>query len=155
MHRLIVLTLALTLASGCATITSKPDETITVTSEPSGANVSVDCGPDRRELVTPARFVLPRKSSDCTVTLQKPGFEKETAVLEQGVNPWTWANLPIALFGITVLGTAGFTEDPNDSAQVGGAIIVVGLGGLVVDRLTWKMRDHDPKKLHVKLRPSP
>lgn len=155
MHRLMALTLALTLASGCATIASRPDETITVTSEPSGANVSVDCGSDRSELVTPARFVIPRKSSHCTVTLQKPGFEKETALLEQGVNPWTWANLPIAVIGITALGMSGFTEDPNHSARVGGAFIVVGLGGLALDRLTWKLRDHDPKSLHVKLRPSP
>ena len=154
MHRLMALTLALALASGCATITSEPDETITVTSEPSGANVSLDCGSGTSELITPARFVIPRKSSDCTMTLQKPGFEKETAVIEQGVNPWTWANLPIALIGITALGMAGFTEDPNDSARTGGAMVVVGLGGLAVDRLTWKLRDHDPKKLHVKLRSS-
>ena len=155
MHRLMVLTLALTLASGCATITSGPDETITVTSEPIGANVTVDCGSDRSELITPARFVIPRRSTDCTVTLQKPGFEKETAVIEQGVNRWTWANLPIALIGVGALGMSGFSEDPNHSARVGGAIVVVGLGGLAVDRMTWKLRDHDPKRLHVKLRPSP
>lgn len=151
----LMATLALALASGCATIASGPAETITVTSEPSGANVSLDCGSERSAQITPARFVIARKSSDCTVTLEKAGFEKETAVLEQGVNRWTWGNVPIAAIGIGALGMSGFTDDPGQSARVGGAILLVGVGGLVVDRLTWKLRDHDPKTLHVKLRPSP
>lgn len=155
MRRPVVLTLVLALASGCATIASRPGETIHVTSEPSGANVSVDCGSEKGALITPARFVIARKASDCTVTLQKTGFERETAVIEQGVNRWTWGNLPIALLGIGALGMSGFSEDPGHSARVGGAITLVGLGGLVVDRMTWKLRDHDPKTLHVKLRPSP
>ena len=155
MRRLVILTLALTLASGCATIMSRPDETITVTSEPSGAEVSVNCGSGTTVLITPARFVIARKSSDCTATLQKAGFQRETARLEQGVNRWTWGNLPIAIIGITALGMSGFSDDPNHSALVGGAIAVVGLGGLVVDRMTWKLRDHDPKTLHIQLRPLP
>ena len=154
MRRLVAFTLTLILATGCATITSGPDETISITSEPTGANVSLVCGSDKSEQTTPARFVIARKTTDCTVTLEKAGFEKETAILEQGVNRWTWANLPIALIGITVLGTSGFTGDSNQSARVGGAIALVGFGGLVVDRLTWKMRDHDPKMLHMMLRPS-
>lgn len=154
MRRLAVLILALALASGCATITSGPSETITVTSEPSGANVSVDCGSEKSAQITPARFVIARKSSDCTVTLEKPGFDKETAVLEQGVNRWTWGNVPIAGIGIGALGMSGFSDNPNNSARVGAALVLVGLGGLVVDRITWKLRDHDPKTLHVKLRPS-
>jgi len=89
------------------------------------------------------------------VTLQKAGFQRETARLEQGVNRWTWGNLPIAIIGITALGMSGFSDDPNHSARVGGAIAVVGLGGLVVDRMTWKLRDHDPKTLHIQLRPLP
>ena len=153
MRRLVSLTLALTLASGCGTITSGPGETITVTSEPDGAGVSVDCGSERNVLITPARFTVARKSSDCTLTLQKEGFETETAILEQGVNRWTWGNLPIAAVGVTAMGVSGFTEDPNHSARVGAAIVLVGLGGLIVDRLTWRLRDHDPKTLHVKLRP--
>ena len=80
MRCLVVSTLALTLVSVCATITSGPSETITVTSEPSGANVSLECGSEKSTLITPARFVIARKSPDCTVTLQKTGFEKETAL---------------------------------------------------------------------------
>jgi|GEM_PF-2944315 len=155
MRRPVLSALVLALASGCATITSGPAETIQVTSEPSGANVSMDCGSEKSELITPARFVIARKTSDCTVTLQKTGFATETAIIEQGVNRWTWGNVPIALIGITALGMAGFTEDPGNSARVGGAITLVGLGGLVVDRMTWKLRDHDPKTIHVKFRPSP
>ena len=155
MQRLVASILALTLAGGCGTITSGPDETITVTSEPSGAELSVDCGAEKSVHVTPARFAVARKTSHCTLTLQKAGFERETAMLEQGVNRWTWGNLPIAVLGITALGMSGFSSDPDDSARVGGAILLVGVGGLVLDRLTWRLRDHDPKTLHVKLRPSP
>jgi hypothetical protein len=49
---------------------------------------------------------------------------------------------------------SGFSDDPNQSAQVGAAFLVAGLGGLLVDRLTARFYDHDPKTLHVKLRPS-
>ncbi len=89
------------------------------------------------------------------MTLEKSGFAKETAILEQGVNRWTWGNLPIAIIGITALGMSGFSDDSDDSARIGAAITIAGLGGLVVDRMTWRLRDHDPKTLHVKLRPSP
>jgi len=154
MRGLVASALVLSLASGCATINSGPSETITVTSDPSGADVAVECGSDKSAQITPAHFAIARKSTDCTMTLQKDGFEKETAILEQGVNRWTWWNLPIALAGVTALGMSGFSGDSNQAARVGGAILLVGLGGLAVDRMTWKMRDHDPKTLHVKLRPS-
>lgn len=150
--RHVVLLLALALASGCATVTSGPSETIVVTSEPSGADVLMECGTEKSTHVTPARLVVARKTTDCWLTIQKPGFDKQTAVLEQGVNRWTWGNLPIAALGITALGVSGFTDDPGESARVGGAIALVGLGGLLVDRMTWRLRDHDPKTLHVKLR---
>lgn len=152
MRSLTTVALALTLATGCGTIASGPAETITVTSEPSGAELSVDCGPEKSVHVTPARFVVARRSSDCTLTLQKEGFEKETAILEQGVNRWTWANVPIAAVGVGAVGMSGFSDDPGQGARLGGALIVAGLGGLLVDRLTWRLRDHDPKTLHVKLR---
>jgi hypothetical protein len=155
MRRLVALTLALTLTSGCATMASRPSEKITVTTEPSGAEASLDCGSEKSVQITPARFAIARKTPDCTLTLWKAGFEKDTAILERGVNRWTWANLPIALVGVTVLGMSGFSDDSNQSARVGGAFLVAGLGGLLVDRMTWRFHDHDPKTLHVKLRPSP
>jgi len=142
------------MANGCATIASGPDETVTVTSEPSGANVSVDCGSQKSEQITPARFVIARKSGDCKVTLQKAGFEEESALLERGLNRWTWVNVPIAVVGIIILGMSGFNADPAESRRVGGALLLVGLGGLAVDAMTWKIHDHDPKTLHVKLRPA-
>ena len=153
MRRLPVLFLALTLATGCATVISGPAETITVTSEPSGAELSVDCGSEKNVFVTPARFEVARRSSDCTLTLRKEGFETETAVLEQGINRWTWGNLPIAILGVAAVGMSGFSDDSDQGARLGGALVAVGLGGLAADRLTFRMRDHDPKTLHVKLRP--
>lgn len=154
MRRFVAATLALVLASGCATLASGPGETIAVTSEPSGANGSVDCGSEKSAFVTPARFVIARKSPDCTVTLEKAGFEKETALLERGINRWTWLNVPVGLAGVTVLGMSGFGKDPANTRRVGGAILLVGLGGLFIDRRTWRFHDHDPKTLHVKLRPA-
>lgn len=154
MRSRVVLTLALALTGGCATITSAPTETITVMSDPSGANVWVDCGSEKSAQITPAHFLIARKSSDCMVTVEKTGFEKETVVLEQGVNRLAWGNVPIAATGIGVLGMSGFSDNPNNSARVGAAIALFGLGGLVVDRITWRLRDHDPKTLSVKLRPS-
>jgi hypothetical protein len=155
MRRLVASALALALASGCATLASRREETFKVTSEPSGADVSLDCAPDSGARTTPASFVIARKTPDCTVTIQKAGFETQTVVVERGVNRWTWANLPIALFGIGVMGMSGFSEDPDNGLQAGAAITLVGLGGLAIDGMTGQLHDHDPKTLHVKLRPSP
>jgi hypothetical protein len=155
MRRVLALAAALTLVSGCATIASKSDEAILVTTEPSGAEVAVDCGSGRSVHVTPARLEIARRTPDCTLTLQKAGFEKETLILEQGVNRWTWANVPIAALGVGFIGMSGFSNDPNEGTRVGGALVLAGLGGMAVDRLTWRLRDHDPKTVHVKLRPAP
>jgi len=155
MRRLAAMIVVLTLASGCGTIISGPSETITVTSDPSGAELSVDCGAGVGTFITPARLAIARRSSDCTLTLRKPGFAVETAVIEQGINPWTWGNVPIAALGITAIGMSGFSDDPSQGARMGGAVALIGLGGLVVDRLTFRLRDHDPKTLHLTLRPAP
>lgn len=151
---LLILALATLLSGGCATITSGPTETITITSDPSGANASVDCEGEKSSLITPARFSVARKTAHCWVTFEKPGFEKQTALLEQGMNARTWWNLPIAVIGVTALGMSGFSNDPDQSARTGGALLVVGLGGFALDAMTSRMRDHDPKTLHVTLRPS-
>ena len=155
MTRLPILILAAILAGRCATVTSAPQELIAITSEPTGADVLVECGSEKSSLVTPARFAVVRRTTDCYVTVQKAGFEKQTAVLEQGVNARTWGNLPIAALGIAVIGMSGFSDNPDNALALGGGVALVGLGGLVVDRMTWRMRDHDPKQLHVTLRPSP
>lgn len=154
MRHSLTLTLMLMLCSGCATMVSRPHETIAVTSEPDGANVSVECGPEKSAHVTPARIPIARTWTDCMVTVEKAGYDKETVVLEQGLNRWTWVNIPIAALGLGILGTSGFSNDPDQGATVGGAVLLVGLGGLLVDGLTGRMRDHDPKTVHVKLRAS-
>ena len=153
MHRVLILLLGLAAASGCATMTSKPDETIEVTSEPSGAEASVQCGAETTSVVTPARIAVARRTTDCAVTFRKAGYETETVALDQGMNAWTWGNLPIAIVGVAGLGVSGFSNDPDQGARAGAGLVLIGLGGFVVDRLTGRGRDHDPKHLHVKLRP--
>jgi hypothetical protein len=155
MRHCVLLMFSLLFATGCATIASGPTETITVTSEPSDADARLVCGTETTAQVTPARFVIARKTTDCTLTIEKTGFERETAILEQGMNRWTWLNIPIAALGVGAIGVSGFSADPDESIRIGTAFLLTGLGGLVVDRLTWRLRDHDPKTVRVKLRPSP
>jgi hypothetical protein len=139
--------------TGCATIASHPSEMITITSEPGGADAALDCGSGKQVLVTPAQFIVARQSSDCMLTIQKSGFAQETVLLERGINRWVWANLPLGILGVGVLGMSGFSDD--GAAEAGGAMILVGLGGLAIDALTGRFHDHDPKKVHVTLRASP
>jgi hypothetical protein len=149
-----VLLLACGLSVRCATVSSGPMETIRLSSEPSGADVSVDCGSGTTGHVTPAEITIPRRAPDCTLTFRKAGFERESVLVAKGINARTWLNVPIAAIGVTMLGVSGFSNDPTQARSLGAGFLVAGLGGLALDALNGRFRDHDPKTVRVILRPS-
>jgi PEGA domain len=77
MHYFLILPL-LGLTS-CATITRGVHDKLTVTSDPSGANVVLSTG---ERGVTPAKFVKERKTESFTVTVSKPGYISQTVKVE-------------------------------------------------------------------------
>lgn len=65
--------------TSCATITRGVHEKLSVTSDPSGANVTLSTG---EKGVTPAKFVKERRTENFTVTVSKPGYTSQTVKVE-------------------------------------------------------------------------
>lgn len=124
-----LLLVAMVLSQGCASIVSKSDYPVNITSEPSNAAVTVSNkkGEEVFTGMTPTTVTLKAgagyfSGQDYTVTLEKDGYPARTAKIKRGFDGW----------------------------YLGGNIVFGGLiGWLVVDPLTgamWKLED-----LHVDL----
>lgn len=93
-------------ATGCATIVHGPRQTVTVTSDPSGASVTVRTGQTVKETagLTPVKVSLPRRDANLTLRLEKAGCEPTEVRLKRSVSGWVFGNLiaanPIAQQGM-------------------------------------------------------
>jgi hypothetical protein len=146
------------LLTSCATVTRGRDETITVESNPSGANATIDCANNvSASGTTPARLTIPRKAEACRVEVEKSGMQKQEIQLQRGINGSYWMNFiyaaGIPIGGIFALG------GKNDAQGAAGAVIAVGsivagITGFFVDRATGAMYDHNPNVIKVTLQPA-
>jgi hypothetical protein len=143
--------------SSCATITRGRDEVITVDSNPSGANATINCaGNVSASGTTPARLTIPRNAQSCLVQIEKAGAQSQSIKLERGFNRSYWMNFVYAA-GIPIGAILAFGAHNDTQGAAGGVIavgsVLLGLGGLVVDRATGAMFDHDPNVIKVTLQP--
>lgn len=91
----VVAVLLVVLLCSCASIVSKSDYPVKITSDPSGADVIVvdEAGEVFLEGKTPATVILSAgagyfKAKDYTVTYSKPGYATYTAEIKHGVDGW-------------------------------------------------------------------
>ncbi|HEY4641532.1 MAG TPA: PEGA domain-containing protein [Thermoanaerobaculia bacterium] len=105
----IILTILLSV--GCASIGHGRYQQVAINSNPSGANVSVDCGKGTQSAgQTPATVNLKRNADPCKVNLSKEGYEDSSVVFAKAVSGWVWGNL---FFG----GIPGWIIDAADGAM--------------------------------------
>jgi hypothetical protein len=152
--RYVALLLIGCLLSSCATMTRGRDEVITVDSNPSGAKATILCaGNISVSGTTPARLTIPRKADLCRVDVEQSGMASQKIPLERGFNAAYWVNLvPTLGFPIYVFAVGPFGG--NDGTAAGWlAFALAGAAGLLVDRVTGAMYDHDPKVINVTLQP--
>ena len=121
-----LLCLPLLCFTSCATITRGVHDKLTVTSDPSGANVVLSTG---ERGVTPAKFVKERKTEPFTVTVSKPGYVPQTVKVE-------------SKFG----GTGG--------GAMAGNLILGGAIGMGVDAGTGAYKSLYPNPVPVRLVPT-
>jgi hypothetical protein len=152
--RCVALLLIGCLLSSCATITHGRDEVISVESSPSGATATIRCaGNISANGTTPARLTIPRKADGCNVNIEKSEMKTQNVPLDRGFTAAYWLNfaptlgLPIYVLSEGIWGTG---------SAAGGWVIVglAGVAGLLVDRLTGAMYDHDPHVINVTLQPA-
>jgi hypothetical protein len=152
--RLMALLWVVCLLSSCATITRGRDEVISVDSDPSGARATIMCaGNISASGTTPARLTIPRKADLCRIDVEKSGMTTQKVMIERGFNASYWLNFVPGLGLPTYLLSSGFWGG-SDSTAVGWLVFgVAGAAGLVVDRVTGAMYDHDPNVIKVTLQP--
>jgi len=88
------------LMTGCASIVSKSDWPVTITSAPSGAMVTVknNQGIKIHKATTPTTVVLKSSAgyfaaAKYTLSFEKPGYGDSVAFLDARLNPWYMGNL--------------------------------------------------------------
>jgi hypothetical protein len=156
MKRFLSFLLTVCLLSSCATITRGPDEVIIVDSNPSGANATISCAANvSASGTTPARLTIPRNAQSCLVRIDKAGSQSQSIKLERGFNSRYWMNF---LYGAGIPIGAMMAFAGNDTQGAAGVVIgvgsiLLGAGGLIVDRATGAMYDHDPNVIKVTLQP--
>ena len=116
------------MSSGCATIMHGRTETISITSDPSGAVAHVG----GQEIVTPGEITLDRNKS-YTVTFEKPGYESATARIRSQRSGWIWGNILIGgIPGIIVDLATGSAGDLTPNI-VSVTLVRAGLSDAAID----------------------
>jgi len=117
-HYQFAIVSSLLLMTGCASIVSKSSYPVTVSSEPTGATVTIKNkhGVAMHKGETPLTVTLPSGSGyfgpgDYTLDFQLQGYQPQHTVMQAGLNPWYIGNI---LFG----GAIGFLiVDPLTGAM--------------------------------------
>jgi len=108
---LLVAVAALLTTVGCASIVSRSEWPVTISSTPSGATFTVknDKGIEIHRAVTPSTLVLPSgagyfKPAHYTVAFEKEGAGPATASLKARLNPWYFGNILLGgLIGMVIV----------------------------------------------------
>ncbi|HEX9459408.1 MAG TPA: hypothetical protein VGA84_09710 [Thermoanaerobaculia bacterium] len=157
MGRFVALLLIGCLLTSCATIRHGTNEVISVDSNPSGANATIVCSNKISATgTTPARFTIPRKADLCRVDVEKNGMKTQKIQIERGFDSAYWLNfipasgLPIGTIVLFSNGSVFSTPDYVGVLFVAG---ILGGVGLIVDRVTGAMYDHNPNVIKVTLQP--
>lgn len=152
--RCVALILVGCLLSSCATISRGRYEVIAVDSDPPGANATIKClGRVSDSGTTPVHMTIPREADGCRVNIEKSGMQPQTIALERGFNASYWTNfVPASGFPISVI--AAFSDSGSNSIAIAAlGFGIFGAAGLIVDRVTGAMYDHNPNVIKVTLQP--
>ncbi|HEV7428608.1 MAG TPA: hypothetical protein VGQ46_19810 [Thermoanaerobaculia bacterium] len=154
--RNIALLLIGCLLTSCATIMHGRDEIISVDSNPSGAKVTIMCANNiSASGTTPARLTIPRKADLCWVDVEKIGMKTQKIQVERGFDSAYWLNfIPasgLPLGTIALFSTGSLFGGPPGYVGVLLVAGIVGGVGLIVDRATGAIYDHDPHVINVTL----
>jgi hypothetical protein len=139
--------------SACATVHHGPMQRITVDSEPKGALIELaDCGVMATEYdKTPATVWVSRRSTECTLTLSKLGYQPVTMKLSRHVAPEFVGN---------VAATVDLCADDLNCNSLSDFLFVTAIGsvltgaGMATDAVSGAMFELSPSYVDVELCPA-
>jgi hypothetical protein len=111
MRRFSVASVLVLFMLRCASISHGTHEDIPISSNPTDATVSVNCGSAAHNAptATPTKIRVPRHFDQCSVTVAKPGYETASVAFTKNVSGWYFGNIAIG-------GILGFIIDAADGA---------------------------------------
>jgi len=122
--KIFLLSIFISFCFSCATVTRGVNQALTITSSPSGTNVTLSAG---EECLTPCTLEL-RRGDDYTVLIELDGYQSiETSVISQ-------------------------RSDDNRGSTFG-SYMYAGLQGIAFDMATGALNELVPNPLHVDLEP--
>ena len=162
--------LAAVLLAGCATALHSDFEKIPVTSTPSGADVTLDCGRGEMRIgTTPLTLMLHRKDAGCFVTIAKSGWIGARVDFHRSIAAATLLDVAAGALAAGVVANSNIDfsaqngtasgGDVNVSASGSGSVSPAAVGGVVlsgavlVDAATGALFSHSPSRVDVTLRP--
>src|SRR5260370_22552598 len=105
--------LGLVLA-GCATVINDQKETIAVSSEPTGAVATVNCGPSAMYGgLTPASILIERTAHPCAFTIAKDGHREKHVELRRRTSAPTLGNKRPGVIAGSLLSAVGLLLTPD------------------------------------------
>jgi hypothetical protein len=105
---LVVLSCALVLGSGCATIITGSTQSVGVTSEPIGAKVTAD---GVNSITTPGTMVLKRNQPH-TLVAEFPGYPAQQQRLDKKLNNWVFGNILLGgIIGLVIDFVSGSADE--------------------------------------------
>jgi hypothetical protein len=140
--KVFALSLSLFVFTGCATLTSGMWDRVKLETTPSGAKVTDESGV---LLTTTPGYITIKRRETPKLTFSKDGFEDVNLQLSRKLNK----KLSINLFWWLALGPV-FADGGLAMDDVFGIVFVYGTGGLLIDRLTGAIWDHD-KSIHLEM----
>lgn len=91
LRRVVFSTVCLLLATGCASIVDGRRETVSFSSDPSGAQLIIN---GKMIGVTPASIFLERSDYDkANVIFKKEGYQDQQATIQTSLNMWFWGKV--------------------------------------------------------------
>ena len=113
-----IIVVAATLAlSGCATVVNGRTEPLGLSSNPAGAEVSIDNG--TMKVITPTSVEL-KKDENHTFVFHKDGYQDTSATVTSGTSGWVWGN-PLAggiIGGVVDFATGAAYKFSDDTLSV-------------------------------------
>jgi hypothetical protein len=120
MCRILVLC-GLLFTSACATITTGSNQALTVTSDPSGANCTLERGGETVGVVnpTPGSVTIPKSTRDLTIRCERQGYEPGVRTISSSFQVATLGNLILGgVVGLAVDAASGAVSSYEPNIQV-------------------------------------
>ena len=159
--------------SGCATAIHSDLQQVPVTSTPSGAEVTLDCGRGATVVgMTPMTLMMRRRDSKCTVFIVKSGWVGTRVDFHRVPSVAALGNVVPALLAAGIIANSNVDFSASNGSTSGGGVVnvtgsgwgsvsppavagIVFSGALLIDAGSGALFAQSPARVDVRLEPRP